>query len=120
MGERRLVRVPPRIQVVRAAFAAAGTGYVASCALGVGVASGLVDLRGARWAHHVAYLVTLGLGGLAASSLLWSSSRSGWLLLPAAGPLAALAYLGPRMPRHPLVALAAAPFFVAAFIHSRK
>jgi len=95
-------------------------GYAASCTLGVGVASGLVDLRGARWAHHALYLVTLVLAGVAASSLLWSSSRSGWLLLPAAGPLAALAYLGPRMPRHPIVALAAAPFFVAAFIDSRK
>jgi hypothetical protein len=109
-----------RRRAVHAAFSAAGAGYAASCALGLGVASGVLDLRGARWAHHALYVNTLGLSGLAVSSLVWSSSRAGWLLLPAAVPLAALARLGPRMPRHPLVALAAAPFFAAAFVHSRK
>jgi hypothetical protein len=109
-----------RRRAVHAAFSAAGAGYAASCALGLGVASGVLDLRGARWAHHALYVNTLGLSGLAVSSLVWSSSRAGWLLLPAAVPLAALARLGPRVPRHPLVALAAAPFFAAAFVHSRK
>lgn len=109
-----------RPRAARAAFSAAGAGYAASCALGIGVASGALDLRGARWAHHALYVNTLVVAGLAVSSLAWSSSRAGWLLLPAAVPLAALARLGPRMPRHPLVALAAAPFFAAAFVHSRK
>jgi hypothetical protein len=88
--------------------------------LGVGVASGVLDLRGARWLHHAFYVGTVALSGLAVSSLVWSPSRSGWILLPAAVPLAALARLGPRAPRHPLIALAAAPFFAAAFVHSRK
>jgi hypothetical protein len=88
--------------------------------LGAGVASGVIDLRGARWAHHAAYTGTVVLAGVAVSSLAWSSNRAGWLLLPAAVPLAALTRLGPRLPRHPLVALAAAPFFAAALVHSRK
>jgi hypothetical protein len=105
---------------VRALFGAAGTSYIASGALGAGVASGVLDLRGARWVHHAQYIVTVSLAGAAVSSLVWSRSRAGWALLPAAVPLAALARLGPRMPRHPLVALAAAPFFAAGFVLSRK
>jgi len=105
---------------VRALFGAAGAGYVASCAVGVGVASGVLDLRGARWVHHALYIVTVTLAGAAVSSLFWSRSRAGWSLLPAAVPLAALARLGPRRPRHPLVALSAAPFFIAGLISSRK
>jgi hypothetical protein len=105
---------------VHAVFGAAGAGYLASCAVGAGVASGVLNLRGARWVHHALYIVTATLAGIAVSSLAWSPSRAGWSLLPAAVPLAALARLGPRMPRHPLVALAAAPFFIAGYIHSRK
>jgi len=105
---------------VRAAFAAAGVSYLASASVGSGVASGAVDLRGARWVHHALYLVTVGLAGVAVSSLAWSPSRAGWALLPAAVPLAVLPRLGPRRPRHPLVALSAAPFFAAAFVLSRK
>jgi hypothetical protein len=105
---------------VRAAFGAAGAAYAASCAVGTGVASGVLDLRGARWVHHALYIGTVALAGAAVSSLVWSPSRAGWSLLPAAVPLAALARLGPRFPRHPFVALSAAPFFIAGFIHSRK
>jgi hypothetical protein len=109
-----------RPRAVRTVFTAAGAAYVASCAVGVGVASGVLDLRGARWVHHALYVGTVFLAGAAVSSLVWSPSRAGWLLLPAAVPLAALARLGPRFPRHPIVALAAAPFFAAALVHSRK
>jgi hypothetical protein len=105
---------------VRALFAAAATSYAASCAVGAGVATGTLDLRGARWVHHALYICTASLAGAAVSSLFWSRSRAGWMLLPAAVPLAALARLGPRFPRHPLVGLAAAPFFVAGLIQSRK
>jgi hypothetical protein len=104
----------------RAVFAAAGVSYAASCAVGTGVASGAVDLHGARWVHHALYITTAALAGAAVSSLLWSTNRAGWMLLPAAVPLAALARLGPRSPRHPIVALAAAPFFVASLIYSRR
>lgn len=101
-------------------FAAAGASYVVSCAVGIGAATGVLDLRASRWVHHALYINTVALAGVAVSSLVWSSNRAGWMLLPAAVPLAALARLGPRFPRHPLVALAAAPFFVAGFIHSRR
>jgi hypothetical protein len=105
---------------VRAVFAAAGASYVASCAVGTSVATGVLDLRGARWVHHALYIATSALAGVAVSSLFWSRSRAGWMLLPAAVPLAALARLGPRFPRHPLVGLAAAPFFIAGLVQSRK
>jgi hypothetical protein len=105
---------------IRALFAAAGVSYAASCAVGTGVASGALDLHGARWVHHALYICTATLAGAAVSSLVWSTSRAGWMLLPAAVPLAALARLGPRFPRHPLVALAAAPFFVAGIVYSRR
>jgi hypothetical protein len=105
---------------VRAVFGAAAASYAASCAVGSGVASGAVDLRGARWVHHALYICTSTLAGVAVSSLVWSRSRAGWMLLPAAVPLVALARLGPRFPRHPLVGLAAAPFFIAGLIQSRK
>jgi hypothetical protein len=98
---------------VRSVFGAAGASYLASCAVGVGVASGALDLRGARWVHHALYITTVTLAGVAASSLVWSQSRAGWSLLPAAVPLAALARLGPRLPRHPIIAL-------AGLVNSRK
>jgi hypothetical protein len=41
-------------------------------------------------------------------------------LLPAAAPLAAIPYLGTHSRRHPLVALAAAPFIVAGLVLSRS
>ena len=120
MNARRHGKRSGASRAVRSVFAAALGGYLASCAVGAGVASGVLDLRGARWVHHALYIVTVTLAGAAASSLFWSRSRAGLALLPAAVPLAALARLGPRQPRHPLVALAAAPFFVAGFVHSRK
>jgi hypothetical protein len=106
--------------LVKAVFAATGVSYAASCAVGVGVATRTLDLHGARWVHHALYICTLTSAAAAVSSLVWSTSRAGWMLLPAAVPLAALARLGPRFPRHPVVALAAAPFFVASVIYSRR
>jgi hypothetical protein len=111
---------PTSTAAVRAVFAAAGASYLASCAVGTGAATGALDLRGARWVHHALYIATSSLAGVAVSSLFWSHSRAGWMLLPAAVPLAALAPLGPRFPRHPLVGLAAAPFFIAGLVQSRK
>jgi hypothetical protein len=40
------------------------------------------------------------------------------MLAPAAVPLALIPYAGTRSRRHPLVALTAAPFFVAALLRS--
>ena len=94
-------------------FAAATTSYAANVALGSAVALRLVELRRFRWVHHALYVSTSVLAGAAASSLLWSRSRAGLALLPAALPLAVVPYVSARSRRHPLVALGAAPFFAA-------
>jgi hypothetical protein len=101
-------------------FTAATFSYTANCALGTAVAVGAVDTRDCRWVHHALYVSTLLLAGAAASSVLWSGSRAGWVLLPAAVPLAVIPRLGARLPRHPAVALTAAPFFIASSIYARR
>ncbi|SEQ45049.1 hypothetical protein [Microlunatus flavus] len=95
-------------------FTAATTAYAANVALGSAVALRLVDTRRFRWVHHALYVSTCVLAGGAASSLLWSRSRAGLALLPAALPLTAVAHVSARSRRHPLVALSAAPFFAAS------
>ncbi|MCU1638103.1 MAG: hypothetical protein JWL94_750 [Microbacteriaceae bacterium] len=97
-------------------FSAATASYAANCVLGIGVATGRVHTGRARWLHHALYVCTASLAAVAASSLVWSSSRAGWRLLPAAVPLAVIPHAGSGSPRHILVALAAAPFFVASLI----
>jgi hypothetical protein len=102
-------------------FTAATCAYGANVALGSGVALGVVDTSSFRWIHHAVYIATCLLAGTAVSSVAWSRSRAGWLLLPAALPLAALARLGARpQRRHALVALAAAPFFILGLIASKE
>jgi len=102
---------PPR---PAAFFTAATASYVANVGLGSAVALRLVDNRRFRWAHHALYVSTSLLAGAAASTLLWSDSRAGWRLLPAALPLVVVPYVSARSRRHPVVALSAAPFFVAS------
>jgi hypothetical protein len=92
-------------------FTAAALSYTANCLLGASVAARLIDTSGVRWVHHGMYIATSTLAAAAASSLVWSRSRAGWLLLPAAVPLAVIPYAGTRGRRHPAVALSAAPFF---------
>lgn len=95
---------------------AASLSYLASCALGAGVATGLLRTGRARWVHHALYVVTATLTGLSLGSAAWRGHRSGWWLLPAAVPLAVVPYAGTRLPRHAVVAVAAAPFYVAALV----
>jgi hypothetical protein len=102
-------------------FTAAASAYGANLALGTAVALRLVDTSSFRWIHHAVYIATCVLAGAAASSVLWSRSRAGLALLPAAVPLAALPRIGSRpRRRHALVALAAAPFFVLGLIASKE
>ncbi|SDU87740.1 hypothetical protein SAMN04488544_1332 [Microlunatus sagamiharensis] len=101
-------------------FAAATTSYVANVALGTSAATGLVRTHRFRWVHHAVYVSTSVLAGAAASSLLWSPSRAGLRLLPAAVPLAVVPYVSARSRRHPLLALSAAPFFVASLTAALK
>jgi hypothetical protein len=94
-------------------FTAAAGAYAANVALGVAVATRVVDTSRFRWVHHGLYVTTCVAAGAAGSSLVWSPSRAGWRLLPAAVPLAVIPYVSARSRRHPLVALSAAPFFAA-------
>ena len=102
-------------------FTAAAAAYGANLALGSAVALRILDTSSFRWIHHGIYITTCVLAGAAASSVVWSRSRAGLALLPAAVPLAALPRLGSRpQRRHALVALAAAPFFVLGLIASKE
>jgi hypothetical protein len=99
-------------------FTAATVSYAANCLLGLSVATRLIDTSRVRWVHHGMYIATSTLAAAAASSLVWSRSKAGWLLLPAAVPLAVIPYAGTRGRRHPAVALSAAPFFAASLVKS--
>ena len=97
-------------------FTAATASYAANCALGAGVASGRVHTGRAHWVHHALYISTSALAAAATSSLLWSRNPAGWVLLPAALPLAVIPRISARSRRHVGVALSAAPFFVGSLI----
>ena len=104
-----------------ALFTAAAVTYAANCALGVSVATKIVDTRGFRWLHHAMYIATCVTSAAAFSAVLWgrpkdTSRRAALALAPAAVPLAAIPYLGSRSRRHPLTALAAAPFIAAGLV----
>ena len=106
-------------------FVAAALSYTANCALGTAVAAKLVDTSGFRWLHHALYIATC-LSSSAAFIAAWfgtprqSSRRAALTLLPAMVPLAAIPWAGTRGTRHPLVALAAAPFITASLVRSLR
>ncbi|MGW8482292.1 hypothetical protein ACWGJP_04095 [Microbacterium sp. NPDC055903] len=108
-----------------ALFAAAAAGYGANCALGGAVALRLIDTRRFRWVHHALYILTCTLVG-AALVAGWArrshptDRRAALALAPAVVPLAVIPFAGTRGRRHPLIALAAAPFVVAALILSHR
>ena len=101
-----------------ALFTAATVSYTANCLLGTAVAMRWIDTSRVRWVHHGMYIATSTLAGAAASSLMWSRSPAGWLLLPAALPLAVIPYAGTSGRRHPAVSLSAAPFFLASLVQA--
>jgi hypothetical protein len=101
-------------------FTAATVSYAANCLLGLSVAARWVDTSRARWVHHAMYIATCALAAAAATSLLRSRNRAGWLLLPVAVPLAVIPYAGTRGSRHPLLALSAAPFFWLSLVKAWK
>lgn len=105
-------------------FVAAATAYTANVALGVAVATKAIDTRDFRWVHHALYIATCATTAAALSGAIWArprhaSSRAALALSPAVAPLAAIPYLGTHSAKHPLVALAAAPFIVAGLVCSR-
>ncbi|GGM38881.1 hypothetical protein [Microbacterium saperdae] len=104
-----------------ALFTAAAVAYAANCALGVSVATKAVDTSGFRWVHHALYIATCAATAAALSTAVWArprrqSRRAALALAPAVVPLAAIPYLGSRSRRHPLTALAAAPFIAAGLL----
>ncbi|WP_144876393.1 hypothetical protein [Microbacterium sp. 1.5R] len=105
-------------------FIAAPAAYAANVALGSAVAARVIDTRGFRWVHHAIYIATCVATVAAVSAAWWGrpkaeSRRAAASLAPALVPLAAIPYLGTHTRRHPLVALAAAPFLVAGLVCSR-
>ena len=98
----------------------ASVSYLASCALGTGVATGAVVTGRGRWVHHALYVVTATLTGLALGAAASGRRRSGWWLLPAVVPLAVVPYAGSRLPRHAVVAASAAPCYAAALVADRR
>lgn len=107
-------------------FVAAAIAYTANAGLGTAVATRVVDTRDFRWVHHALYIATCATtAAAAAGALFWAkprgaSRRAGLVLLPSAVPLAAIPYLGTHSARHPLVALAAAPFILAGLVCSLR
>lgn len=128
-------------------FVAATTSYAANCALGAAVAARVIDTRRIRWVHHALYIATCVLAGAAAASAVLpllrpgtgaattagrasgaaatartaaAARRAALALSPAAVPLVVIPRVSARTARHPLVALSAAPFFVAGLILSRR
>jgi len=106
-------------------FAAAAVAYGANAALGTAVATKVIDTANFRWVHHALYIATCVTTGAAISTAFWArprrlSRRAALALLPAAAPLAAIPYLGTHSARHPLVALAAAPFILAGLVCSLR
>lgn len=107
-------------------FAAAAVAYTANVALGTAVATRLIDTSNVRWVHHGLYIATCATTAAAGiAALVWgrprrASRRAAFALLPAAVPLAAIPSLGTHGRRHPLTALAAAPFLLAGLIRSLR
>ena len=119
------MRQRPRRTNAAPLFAAAAVAYGANAALGTAVATKTIDTRNFRWVHHALYIATCVTTAAAVSAGFWASPRpasrrAALALLPAAAPLAAIPYLGSHTARHPLVALAAAPFIVAGLVCSRR
>lgn len=92
--------------------------YALNCALGTAVAARFVDTSGIRWVHHLLYVCTCAATATAVVLAMprGYDRRPALALAPAAVPLAVIPYAGTRGRRHPLVALAAAPFYVAAVV----
>ncbi|WP_144794501.1 hypothetical protein [Microbacterium paludicola] len=106
-------------------FVAATVSYAANCALGTAVATRVVDTSGYRWLHHALYIATCTTVAVAVAAGWFlrpraASRRAALTLLPAAAPLAVIPFAGTHRRRHPVIALAAAPFIVAGLLGSLR
>ncbi|WP_181025754.1 hypothetical protein [Rathayibacter rathayi] len=99
---------------------AAAVSYCANCALGTAVAAGALRTGRWHWIHHALYLCTSTLTAFAWATLHRSDPAAAAALAPAAVPLAVIPFAGTHGRRHPVIALAAAPFIVAALLRVRR
>lgn len=109
------------MRVVPTAVRLAGACYLTNAALGLSVASGLIDTSGARWVHHGLFLTTASATGLA---LVLGAARrdpSALALGPIIVPLVLLQRRGAHpLARHARTAVLAAPCYVAALLLTRR
>ena len=100
----------------------AASSYVLNCALGGAVAAKIVDTSRIRWLHHVLYICTCATtaSAVVVAAPRPASRRAALALAPAVVPLAVIPFAGTRGLRHPLVALAAAPFYAAGLLCSLR
>jgi hypothetical protein len=99
---------------------AASVTYIVNCALGSAVAIGAVRTGRWRWTHHALYITTSILTTAAAVALLIRNRPAGLAVLPALVPLAVIPFAGTHGHRHPMLALAAAPFFAASVVQALR
>ncbi|WP_146243363.1 hypothetical protein [Curtobacterium sp. MCBD17_021] len=98
---------------------AATVAYVVNCLWGTAVAVRVIRTRKLRVVHHGLFVTTAVLTGAAATTPLWTRSRSALFLLPALVPLALAPRTNPRGGAHWRVAVAAAPSYLGAVLARR-
>ena len=91
--------------------------YLATCAVGLGVRTGVLRTDRVRWVHHALFVVTALAAGAAVVGLAVSRRPAAAVsLASAAGPFVALTRVSPRTRPHAGLALAAAPAYAAAWL----
>jgi hypothetical protein len=110
---------PPGSVAARRLVLAATASYVVNCLWGTAVAVRLIRTRRLRIVHHGLFVATAALTGAAATTPLWTRSRSALFLLPALVPLALAPRTNPRTGAHWKTAVAAAPSYLGAVLARR-
>ncbi|MGU3411344.1 hypothetical protein ACLBWP_14650 [Microbacterium sp. M1A1_1b] len=118
-SSRRPDSAPTGSRHARRLVTAATAAYVANCVWGTAVAVRLIRTKKLRIVHHGLFVVTATLTGAAATTPLWTHSRSALFLLPALVPLAVAPRTNPRSRAHWSVAVAAAPSYLGALLARR-
>lgn len=88
--------------------------YGTTATLGVGLATGAWRNERHRWIHHVGFIAAVALTSATVVVGLRDDPGRALRAAPALVPLAILPRIPTRSRRHPIVALAAAPWLVAA------
>lgn len=100
---------------------AASASYLANVALGVGVATRVINTKRVRWVHHALFVTTATLTAAAAvAAVADRRARPAALLIGALGVLGAAPFADTHSWRHGATAGAAAPFFIATLIETRR